>query len=205
MDGCPEALNSSEKKLETVFLFRQIHGSLQIMSADSAKQLERQKTGERMLELDKGKLFEIHPRKEGYSLGTFDKQQIRMPDAAAIEGHTSIRAASTLSLLQSDKLDGKAEFQWRLSYPISAVLLVFLAIPLSYTTPRKGQFAKLVVAVLIYVLYVNLLGLGRSWMEDGQLPAWLGLWWVHALLALLAFILFANQQGWYWFKTHHNV
>lgn len=200
-----EALNSSEKKLESVYLFRQVHGSSQMLSAKSARQFNAEGTEKRMLELNSGVIFEIHSDKEGYSLGSFDRQHISLPDAEISSGKTSVRSAPVSSLIGSDKLIDQAELQWRLSYPVSAILLVLLAIPLSYTTPRKGQFAKLILAILIYVLYVNLLGVGRSWIESGLTPAWLGLWWVHGLLLLLSLILFANQQGWYWFKSHPNV
>jgi len=200
-----ESMNNAEKKLETVFLFRQFKGSAQVISADSATQIKPDGSGKRQLVLDQGEVFEILPQKNGYSIGTFDRQKIRLPDSSETNGKTSVRSLATSKLMRSDGIEEKAELHWRLSYPVSVVVLVLLAIPLSYTTPRKGQFAKLVIAVLIYVGYVNFLGLGRSWMENSQIPASLGLWWVHGLIFLLAFVLYANQQGWHWFGSHNNV
>lgn len=191
-----ESLNTQEKKLENVFLFREIEGKIQVVSAESAQQLQKSTDSERILELGQGELFEIFTGDSGYSLGQFDRQGLRLPEAKEISPDQTLRGMPTVSLLKSDGIAEKTELHWRLSYPVSALMLVLLAIPLSYTTPRKGQFAKLTLAVLIYVLYVNLLGLGRTWMMESQSPVWLGLWWVHGLILLLAFALFVKQLGW---------
>jgi len=80
-----------------------------------------------------------------------------------------------------------------LAYPLSAFLLVVLALPLSYTTPRKGQFTKLALAIVIYIVYQNLLGVAQNWMVKGTTPPWLGIWWVHILLILLIFWFLTRQ------------
>jgi lipopolysaccharide export system permease protein len=41
-------------------------------------------------------------------------------------------------------------------------------------------------AVLIFFVYINLLIAGKTWIEKGVTPEWLGLWWVHAVVAGLA-------------------
>jgi lipopolysaccharide export system permease protein len=66
---------------------------------------------------------------------------------------------------------------------------------LSKVAPREGRYAKLLVAVLCYLIYVNCLGLGRAWIAQGKLAPWLGLWWVHIPTALIAlYLLWASQQ-----------
>ena len=70
--------------------------------------------------------------------------------------------------------------------------------PLSRTAPRQGKYAKLFVAILIYVIYSNLLGMSQTWVEQGTVPGMLGLWWVHAVLAALIWWLLARQYGHSW-------
>ncbi|NEO26271.1 MAG: LptF/LptG family permease, partial [Kamptonema sp. SIO4C4] len=43
-----------------------------------------------------------------------------------------------------------AELQWRISAPISVIVLTLMAVPLSHTSPRQGRFLHLFTAVLIY-------------------------------------------------------
>ena len=73
-----------------------------------------------------------------------------------------------------------------------------LAVPLSRSAPRQGKYSRLLVAVLIYVIYSNLLGVSQTWVEQGTLPGMLGLWWVHVALALLIWWLLARQYGHSW-------
>jgi len=45
------------------------------------------------------------------------------------------------------------------------------------------------------VLYANLLGLGKNWLEAGVTPAWLGLWWVHGIFLVLFVVLMVRESG----------
>jgi lipopolysaccharide export system permease protein len=70
-------------------------------------------------------------------------------------------------------------------------------VPLSRSQPRQGRYARLGVGLLVFIIYFNLLSAGQAWLEKGTLPLAAGLWWVHALMLLLALALLASQNGWY--------
>lgn len=93
-----------------------------------------------------------------------------------------VKSASTNSLKLSLDPEGQAEFQWRISTPVSALLLALAAIPLSRSRPRQGRYAKMLLALGIYAIYFNLLDVSRSWVEQGSLSY---IWWVPGLLGLL--------------------
>lgn len=98
-----------------------------------------------------------------------------------------VKSASISDLRQSSDRQDKAEFQWRLSTPISALLLALAAIPLSRSRPRQGRFAKMILALGIYAVYFNLLNVSRSWVEQGSSQY---IWWVPGLLGLLVIALY---------------
>ena len=89
-----------------------------------------------------------------------------------------------------------AEFQWRLAMPISVFILSLLAIPLSEVKPRQGKYARLIPAIFIYIIYANLIFVARVLIQKGSLPAFIGIWWVHGLLLLVALGLLAQFFGW---------
>ncbi len=99
---------------------------------------------------------------------------------------TDVDAAPTRALVRSRDREQQAELQWRLALPVMAVVLTLLAVPLSRLNPRQGRYARFGLAVLLYVVYSNLVTLGRSWIARGTLPASLGLWWTHAAIILVA-------------------
>lgn len=98
-----------------------------------------------------------------------------------------VKSAATIALSQSPDNVDRAEFQWRLSTPISALLLALAAIPLSRSRPRQGRYAKMLLAIVIYAVYFNLLDVSRSWVEQGSTGY---IWWVPGLLVLVVAALY---------------
>lgn len=86
--------------------------------------------------------------------------------------------------------------QWRLAMPISVLLFALLAFPLSDVKPRSGKFARLFPAILIYIVYADLMFLGRAWIERGAISPSLGLWWVHGFALFLGILLNIHRIGW---------
>ena len=84
----------------------------------------------------------------------------------------------------------------RLAAPLSVLILALLAVPLSHTRPREGRYGKLVLGILAYLAYANLVSFGATWIGKGKMPPQLGLWWVHALVLMVALWLIARRQGW---------
>lgn len=95
------------------------------------------------------------------------------------------KAASTLTLLGSNQSHDIAELQWRLSRPVAAVLLALIAVPLSRASPRQGRGEKSFTAALVFAIYYNLSGLARTWVEQGAVPAFPGIWWLHILMLII--------------------
>ena len=102
---------------------------------------------------------------------------------------TSVKAQSTAELWKSDKLKHKVELHWRITTPIATLVIAMLALPLSHTTPRSGRYAKLPLAILLYLGYSNLLGVGKTWIVQTKVPLFIGTWWVHVLALVLLFVL----------------
>ena len=90
--------------------------------------------------------------------------------------------------------DAAAEWEWRLSKPVLVFVLSVYAMVLAYTDARRGRLANLFGAVLVYFIYSNLLGLGQTLIKKGQTPAGLGLWWIHALMLVIAVYLFYQRN-----------
>ena len=79
--------------------------------------------------------------------------------------------------------------QWRLTVPVATLIIAMLALPLSQTSPRSGRYANLAWAILLYLVYSNLLSLGKNWIIKERVPAWIVTWWVHIVALILLFIL----------------
>src|SRR5215471_535995 len=102
------------------------------------------------------------------------------------------KGTPTIALLTSQRADDLAELQWRLSTPISTLLLGLLGVPLSRAKPRQSRYAKIAAAILIYSAYYLLCTSARTWVQHGAIGAFPGIWWAPALLA--AFVAVASYS-----------
>jgi lipopolysaccharide export system permease protein len=126
----------------------------------------------------------------------FKGYQLKISDSDGSKAILDIRVLPTPSLFGHDSPIAWAELQWRVSLPLLVPILVAIALPLSRVNPRQGRFIKMLPGILLYLLYLTLLTSGRSMLEEGEaLPAWVGLWWVHGLFALVA-VLLNKWPGW---------
>ncbi|HEX5460703.1 MAG TPA: LPS export ABC transporter permease LptF [Steroidobacteraceae bacterium] len=99
---------------------------------------------------------------------------------------TDLDAQPTAGLLASPDPKRQAQFQWRLSMPLMCIVLTVLAVPLARLKPRQGRYSRVWLAVVVYLVYSNLISLGQAWIARGAIPVALGLWWTHAAVILFA-------------------
>ncbi len=182
-------------RLRNVFLQRQKGQVIELALAASGEQLTDPQTGVRSMVLYDGERYEGVPGTVEFQVVRFAEHgiPIRLPPPDTTTDDPDV--LSTRALLAKRDTASIAELQWRLSIPLSAIVLVLLALPLSRTSPRQGRYGKLALAVLVYILYSNFLGAARVWVEQGTVPTFIGLWWVHLLAAGIAILLIAHQDG----------
>ncbi len=169
-------------------------GQDNIESANTARRYQDENARQFIL-FENGQLYEGVPGRSDFRITRYEKKGIYLPESQIVKKTSRKKALATSTLWESDRADYRAELHWRLSLPVGTILLAILALPLSYTTPRKGRYSKLALAILIYLIYSNLLGIGQSWVEKQQVPGWLGLWWVHGFAVVLIFYWWIRRAG----------
>jgi lipopolysaccharide export system permease protein len=66
---------------------------------------------------------------------------------------------------------------------------------LSKLRPRQGRYARVGFAIVVYFVYSNLLSASKIWVEKGDLPPAIGVWWVHvAALALGLYLVMRDAR-----------
>jgi lipopolysaccharide export system permease protein len=152
-------------------------------------------SGEVAFVLHDGRRYEGVPGTNEFLVVEFDEGRIPVRPKTEDEIVGTVLSKPTLALLESPLPADQAELEWRISVPISVLVLALLAVPLSRSAPREGRYAKLGIGLLAYIVYANSLSIARVWVERGAVPEWLGLWWVHVGAAAFALLLVARQAG----------
>ncbi|HEY9100821.1 LPS export ABC transporter permease LptF [Chitinimonas sp.] len=146
--------------------------------------------GERTLVLQNGRRYEGTQGQVNYRIVQFTEARIRVQEPDRHEVRTSSEAAPTLDLIGSQDLDDKGELARRIASPVTTLLLALLAIPLAYVNPRVGRGFNLIVAILLFSIYLNLVSIGQSWISSGKLPSIVGIWPVHLVMTVVVWALF---------------
>ncbi len=144
----------------------------------------------RMLRLEDGHRYQGIPGQANYKVATFESLELIISTTAEIVDPLSNRRfASTQTLLNSTQPELKAELMWRLSMPLSVLILSLLAIPLSYFNPRTGHTYNALFAVALFLAYQNGLTFLRDAVQAGKISFATGFFPMHLLMFFLAIIL----------------
>jgi lipopolysaccharide export system permease protein len=189
-----QGVSASSGRLEKVFVQSLADGQPTVITAQHAYLQSNPLSGERLLVLEDGMRYQGSPGEPDFRVMRFVQHGLRISETVPDAPESKRDALATEQLWPSADNRARAELQWRLSLPLSVVVLVFLALPLSQVSPREGRYARLLVAVLIYLIYFNLLRTAQVWLEHDQLPTALGLWWVHLIPLCLGLLMFRLQR-----------
>jgi lipopolysaccharide export system permease protein len=188
-----ERLSENKKRMENLFVYVYDKNSPdkppQVISADSAYRMTDRNSGDDYLVFVDGYSYQGKPGDIDYRIMKFDQQGVRVELPGKPPTSSKRSAIPTAELLTSTDLKEIVELQWRLSVPLSVMVLVFLAVPLSRMSPRKGRYGGLVLPVLVFIIYFNLMGTAKAWVEQGAISPVIGIWWVHLLPVALGIVL----------------
>ncbi|MBU2112567.1 MAG: LPS export ABC transporter permease LptF, partial [Gammaproteobacteria bacterium] len=136
-------------------------------------------TGAQSLQLDAGRRYAGTVSSPAFEITEFEQYQIQIREQEVEQRRRKLGSVPSSELLLLDSNEAVAEWHWRIAIPLSIPLLTLIAVPLSRVNPRQGKFGRLLPALLLYLGYYSLLIIARSALEDGKIPAQLGMWWLH--------------------------
>jgi lipopolysaccharide export system permease protein len=191
-----ENLNPLTGTVGNVFMQSKDSGKLGVVVAAEGEQ-RRLDDGTRFLLLSKGRRYEGTPGQKEYRIIRFERYWIRLDPVEAKVREKSVSQIGTLDLFGSKERGASGELVGRLNVPLSAAILVLLAIPLSYVNPRANRSYGLVAALLLYFIYNNLMSISQAWVAQDKLSLLSGLLLAHVpiIAALAAFYAYRMRIG----------
>ena len=187
-----EAVADDASYVKNVFVSSVQNQRLGVTMAATGHQ-EIAENGDRFMVLENGHRYEIEPGSPEFRILEYARYAIRLETKEARGIERTPRNTPTLELLEKDLPVYRAELLWRLSVPISAIVLALLAIPLSFVNPRAGRSANMLLALFTYVLYLNLLTISQAWVASNRISFATGLISVHLFMLCLLPLLFYRR------------
>jgi lipopolysaccharide export system permease protein len=191
-----EELDVDKSEVKNIFVADSKNGRLSI-AVSSTGFIQNAEGGEKSIVLHNGRRYEGQPTQPDFRILEFNEYstKIRSKDALAPAPRDREK---TINELFNDSNPAavnpnRAELLWRIGLPLMALGLVLIAIPLAYVNPRLGNYTAMFYAVLIYLIYSNLLNLTQNFVSQGKVSVFVAIWPIHLLALLIAMALIRNR------------
>jgi len=190
--------NNSNQNMEEIFIYSLNNGKPIIVLASEAKKYIDSENKSVYLRLKNGTRYEGLPGNENINVLDFDQYDLEIVSGEVKNSMLKISAVeekSTIDLIKDGSLLAVAELQWRISQPISILILSVIGVFLGKSSPRTGKGANLIFGIIIFMLYNNTLLIAKNSIENGQLSPLLGMWAVHLIFLLFLILFYQFRQG----------
>ena len=187
-----------EQNMEEIFIYASDNGNPVIVLASEATKYIDPESKSIYLRLRDGVRYQGLPSSENINILNFDSYDLEIVSGEvqkSIATFTEIEEKTTLDLLKQGGLLAIAELQWRLSLPLSILILVVFAVYLGKTSPRAGKGINILIGIFIFMLYNNGLLVAKSSIENGLLSPIIGMWGIHLIAILFLILLYQFRQG----------
>ncbi|VAW40841.1 hypothetical protein MNBD_GAMMA01-1940 [hydrothermal vent metagenome] len=180
-------INIEKNRLENIFINVKHKDRVDTLTAEFGYQYEDEQTKQRYISLFNGFRNEGVPGSLKYNLMRFERNDIKLPRLKGKSVDVDEAGKTITELLNSDRSVDKAEIHRRMSPAINIAILVLLALSISKTSPRDGKYGSLILGLLIFTVYINLLTIAFSLIVQEKVPSWVGVWWVYLIFTLYGF------------------
>jgi lipopolysaccharide export system permease protein len=188
-----ESVSGDSSAVQNVFV-SSVHQQKSGVSMSRVGRTETAPNGDRFIVLEDGRRYEGAPGDEQYRLMEFERYAARIETAESKEPKLSHKSMGTWALIKQPTPVNLGEVLFRVGVPVSAAILVLLAIPMSFVNPRAGRSVNLLFALFTYIVYNNLLSVSQARVAQGRMDFGIGLWLVHAAMIALLVFMFARRM-----------
>lgn len=184
-------------KLHNIFVHDSRDGQIKLVFSNEGLLRHDKISGDQFVTLLNGRRYDGAPGQLDYSIGEFERYNLRVEQQEADDFRSYKRATfNTMDLVASGDLKDKAELQYRLSSVLAIITLTILSVPLTTKSPRQRGTWRMSVAFFTYFSFFNLQRVATNWYETGVTPVWLGSLWYQALILVLVFTVLLPESRW---------
>lgn len=187
-----EKLDVDNREVKNIFVADSRNQRLSIAVAATGF-IENTPTGEKNIILKDGRRYEGQPTQPDFRILEFDEYETTLRNKELPEPPPRDRERSVQELLKDPSPSHLGELLWRIGLPLMALGLVFIAIPLAYVNPRLGNYTAMFYAILIYLIYSNLINLAQNFVAQSRFSFFVAIWPIHLAALVIAAVLIRNR------------
>jgi lipopolysaccharide export system permease protein len=186
-----EGVAGDASKVKNIFVNTVQNGRTSVVVAKEGETMIDSR-GDKFLVMSQGRRYDGVSSKSDVRMMEFERYGVLVStQSAALIGDKSARSLPTQALLVDFNNFNKGEFLWRIALPLMSLLLMLLAIPLSFVNPRGGRSANLLIALLLFVVYSNMVSVFQAAVVQQRLSLAMAWWPIHLLALLMIVLMFS--------------
>ena len=181
-------------QLNNIYVFQpnqQKKNKPSVVVAESGE-LQGLPNGDQLLTLGNSQRYEGTPQTADFRISHFDHYTAYLGYQDVESDEKLVQRADFSALIKETSPEAKSELHWRLALILAVPLMALLAVPMSSVNPRQGRFAKLLPALLLYLIYFLLQSSLKSAGSSGKVDATL---WM-PLVSFGFFVLAVMLNSW---------
>ena len=190
--------SANEQNMEEIFIYALVNENPIIVLASKATKYIDKVSKNIYLRLNDGVRYQGLPGSNNVNIINFELYDFEIVSGEvqkSISEFSEIEEKSTFELIKEGGLLANAEVQWRLSQPISILILSILGVYLGRTSPRTGKGINILIGLVFFMLYTNGLLIAKSSIENNELSPFVGLWIIHLLIVIFLIIFYQFREG----------
>lgn len=186
-----EAVSGDATKVKNVFVNTVQNGRTSVVVAREGE-IAIDERGDKFLVMNQGRRYDGAVNQADFRVMEFERYGVLVArKSQALIGDMSARSLSTPELIANLNNFNSGELLWRVSLPVMGLLLMLLAIPLGFVNPRGGRSANLLVALLLFIIYSNMVSVFQASVVQQRLSLSMAWWPLHLVAASLIILLFS--------------
>jgi lipopolysaccharide export system permease protein len=170
--------------------------TLRIVTAHNGKMYQESNGDDRFIALFTGFQYELPLAGDNWRRMHFERNDSSLSQVTDDDDDDDpVHSLSLSALMATHTNDARAELAWRIAAPVTVLVLLMLALPLSRQSPREARYGRLLIAVLSYFLYITVMSIIRTMIIKGTLHTSAPMWTIHTILcAVSAWFLYKQYS-----------
>lgn len=185
-----EGISGDATKVQNIFVNTLQNGRVSVIVAkEGATEIDSR--GDKFVVMQKGRRYDGVPNQADFEMMEFERYGMLVADRSqTLVDNKSARSLSTSALLEDLSGSNKGELLWRIAAPLMCLLLMLLAVPLGFVNPRAGRSVNLMVALLLYYTYNNMVSIFQEKVKQDYFSFAFAWWPMHVIAMLIIGLLF---------------
>lgn len=186
-----ESINNEANTLNDIYVFQpdQQKKNRPSVVVASTGELQGLSNGDQLLTLKNSTRYEGTATTADFRIAHFEKYTAYLGYQGVNSSEKLMQRATFSSLINDKSPEAQAELQWRFALVLAVPLMAMLAVPMSSVNPRQGRFAKVIPAVLLYLIYFLLQSSLKSAGSSGKLDTTIWIPLVSTFFLVLGIIM----------------